>query len=343
MFDYENYSSSSDYQGSGMGINDYSLDEFMSSDWRKSLLKHEDEGTWPEGCKTCLNDELNGILSLRQEMTGKTGKHLHVNVGNLCDSDCVMCGSQWSTKTMARLKKHPDLDNGYHGMEFFPVRNIWTDAQAQDNLRKMISWTDHMHFNGGEPLLDKRIWDFLDSIDPTGKSVSFVSNLNTLPSDRGFEILKKFENVWFNASIDGIKHTYEWIRQGLDWNTVIKNVLKIRSMGYKVNVQLGVQAHNLLDLAGYHRVFGSKADYYIIDEPKILRVRNAPRWALERCLSELPPDTNPKLIRIIEIALSEHDPTMLDRLMKHTRYLNGHRKHTFDLDAWIVKPILRGG
>jgi MoaA/NifB/PqqE/SkfB family radical SAM enzyme len=245
----------------------------------------------------------------------------------------------WSTKVMARLKQQPDPNKAYLGKLQVPVRSIWNDPSTLDNLREAAKWTDHIHFGGGEPLLDHRLWDFLESIVRSDLSISFVSNLNTLPTPRGFELLKSFKTAGINVSIDATGDLYGWMRHGLEYNTVMKNLAMTRSKQIDVAVNCEVQAHNVANMPAHWAEFkkiGVTTDYYFVDKPVLLRARNAPIYILKEAVDELPSDADEQLSHGLRQSIEYHDPEMSAKLINHTTYLNTHRKFTFDCDSWKV-------
>lgn len=340
MLEENIFRTEADDPGSKMDTKDHSFKDFLESGWRQELISHEEAGTWPKQCRGCLDIETTGLKSYRLEVINDKHRHLHVQTGNICDSDCVMCGPQWSTKVMSRLKMKPDPEKQYLGKTNVPVRSIWNEPASIENLREAAKWTDHIHFGGGEPLIDKRIWDFIETIARSDLSISFVTNLNTLPSARGFELLKSFKNVGMNVSIDATGRLYEWIRHGLSYKRVMTNLATIKTMGIGAAINCEVQAHNVANIPAHHSVFsglGFLPDYYFVDRPKLLQASNAPKHVIERAIELLPKNVNEQLLLGLRYSLKKHDPQMSVRLMKHTEYLNFHRKDLrFDCDAWEV-------
>ena len=325
--------------GSGYHLKHDSLPTFIDSQWRQSMIQHQERGEWPEECKGCLDSETSEGSSYRTGILNNQRRHLHVHVGNVCDSDCIMCGPQWSTKVMSRLSKHPDDNQVFPGKARLPPRSIWNDKEGLDNLKECVRWTDHLHFGGGEPMLDKRIWDFLSTVVRNDLSISFVSNLNTLPSDQGFEILSSFKQVNVNVSIDATGSLYEWIRQDLSWTTLIRNLTVMRSRGIHLSVNCEIQAHNLLNLADHYKLFnrlGLNPDYFMVVMPRLLQARNAPMKVIDTTIDLLQRQGCDDIIKKLLNARRNHNPNDTNILIKHTEYLNSHRHHRFDVEKWNV-------
>lgn len=325
---------------SGMRIN-APLDQFMSSRYRQDLQANAMLGTWPKGCESCMLAESSGSESLRQSLLHKDERYLHVNVGNICDSDCVMCGPQWSSKISARLHKHPDHLQVYLGTAQTKTRQIWDDADAVSNLVQASSWAEHIHLLGGEPLIDPRLWEFLRVIARKDLKISFITNFNTDLDEGKLALLSAFHSVELSVSIDAVGATQEWIRQGVIWKNIIKNMVKARSAGMQISVVCTVQSHGIQDLHDHHDLFsksGISVSYGFIKLPFLLRTNHAPLRVLESQHDQLTRSgAAQSLLRDLETCMDEHDASMLPALIKHTDYLNSHRQHKFNTETWQVE------
>lgn len=322
---------------------DQPLEAFMRSEYRQELLQQCESGTWPRGCESCLQDEQAGKMSLRQYLVANASnkRYLHVTMSNICDSDCAMCGPAWSTKIAARLHKHPDSQQVYLGNARSKTKRLWQDAAARDNLMQAASMSDHIHVLGGEPMIDPDVWQFLASAADAKKDLSFVTNLNTFPSDDKLAIMRAYKNVSMTVSVDAVGITHEWIRQGVSWPQVLRNMIRLRQLGISFNVHCTVQAHGVQDLAQHHSLFTRSnllATYQLLQAPSLLCISNVPRWVLEEQLAALHKAQAPQhLMQDLEDSLAQHKEHLLKPLLAHTEYLNGHRQHRFNTDKWQVE------
>lgn len=333
---------SSNPQDSGLKINKHTLADFRSSEYYLDLIAKQEAGEWPKGCENCLEAELKGQVSDRQFLLAAqpAGKYLHINASNLCDSDCVMCGPKLSTKIASRLKLYPDKESAYIGSIEYGVRSIWDDQNSSANLLIAAEEANWINVLGGEPMIDQKLWDFLGIAARPDLGISIYTNMNTFPDLDMLETISRFKTAELHVSIDAIKEQYEWIRHGLNWNKLLRNLIMLKQMKLKFMIHCEVQAHNLLDLKNHISFFnetGVHVSYKSISFPKLLRPRNAPRWVLEETLNELVSCCAPNdLIEQISRELLDHDPTMGTRLENHTKYLNSHRKHKFDTKTWRI-------
>ena len=323
-------------------LGNYSLQEFMHSTHRKSLVAAEKNNTWPMGCEACKNDELMGKTSLRQSLLQHMNhvRYLHISMSNICDSDCIMCGPAWSSKIAARLTKHPDPNHVYLGKDQ-KSRRWWQNANARKSMLDAADWADHIHVLGGEPVVDPDLWQFLEQIASPGKSLSFVTNLNNLPNEHRLLIMSKFKKVSMLVSIDAVGITHEWIRQGVSWRSMLRNMIVMREAGVHLNVHCTVQAHGMQDLAKHHELFTRtrlSPSYELLKAPSLLSICNAPIKVLERAITDLEAArAQPNLLADLSQCLGKHDASKLTALIAHTDYLNGHRQHKFNTYTWQVE------
>jgi hypothetical protein len=325
---------------SKLGISSVKLEDFLSSDYRKNLIATANRGEWPVGCEGCQWLEHIGMKSSRLneiDIEHREGSKplVHFNSGNICDSDCIMCGPRWSTSIANRLKSHPDPTETY-----FVLGNdgdeLPFDKKSIQNIKDAVSISKRIKVVGGEPFIDKKLWKFFDEIANKDLELIILTNGNTFPSKKQFQIIEKFYKVQFIFSIDGTALTYEWIRQNLSYKNLIKNYIKIKSMsnaGYHATSV--VQAHNLLNLKDLIQAFKTNISFNPLVHPSLLAPRNAPRWVIEQALEET--KQNDVLQKILTMSLNAGPTHDFELLKKHTEYLNGHRTHYFDVNTWTVQ------
>lgn len=323
---------------SQLSIFTVSPQEFRESSYASELQETMSQGQWPRGCEHCRWVEHIGMTSSRQNALRADRKLVHINSGNICDSDCVMCGPRWSTTIANRLEKHPDPTNSYFtsGHE---GQDPWLDGKSYEHMVNACNQADEINVVGGEPFLDKRIWRMLDTVSSPNKKLKFVTNGNTFPSDTQLSIMQRYCDLELTFSIDATGLTYEWIRQGLSWHVVMQNLLRSMQLPKtQVSVSAVVQAHNVLDLPRLHETFESSRitiGFEPLVHPTMLSARNAPSWTLEKAIKEIPSDV--PLQKFLTHCLSQGPMVPFDQLAAHTEYLNGHRTHRFNIDTWTVQ------
>lgn len=267
---------------SKLGIASTDVDTFLTSDYRLNLIATAEKGEWPVGCEGCMYLEKLGLTSSRLseinlEKENGTKPLVHLNTGNVCDSDCIMCGPRWSTSIANRLKKHPDPNQNYFTLgnegEELPF-----DKPSLANITKAISNAKKLKLVGGEPFIDKKLWKFLDKIARSDLKLIINTNGNTFPSSKQLETIAKFETVDVIFSIDATDLTFEWVRQNLSYKKLIKNYLKFRKLdNVSCRAICVVQAHNILNLKDLCQAFKNNINFHPLVHPSLLAAKNAPR------------------------------------------------------------------
>lgn len=143
-------------------------------------------------------------------------RFLDIRNNNLCNMECVICNSYYSSKWAERLG---------HEQKFI-----------KSTVDVDLSQVSRIYFAGGEPFLNKTHWEILDAIpNPEKVGLVYSSNLTTI---KGVEKhWPKFRNVFLNASLDGIGTFGEQVRPGLDWQRWQENLKKVLSYN-NVNVEI---------------------------------------------------------------------------------------------------------
>ena len=86
---------------------------------------------------------------------------------------------------------------------------------------------------GGEPMMMKKQWKFLEQLieDDLAKNISLHYNtIGTIWDDEKYNILKEFKHISIDFSIDGIKDRYEFMRHPAVWEEVIQNMETIKNI-----------------------------------------------------------------------------------------------------------------
>src|SRR3989338_3188320 len=119
-----------------------------------------------------------------------------------CNLECRMCVSPIST----REKRHMRLDEFKRAVDGMPF------------LRKISL------VGAGEPLLNPDIFDMISYAKSKGLLIGFATNGMSLTNDIAEKIIETRVD-WINISIDSADKTrYETIRNGADFNVLLRNV-----------------------------------------------------------------------------------------------------------------------
>jgi organic radical activating enzyme len=201
-------------------------------------------GQWPEsgrGCEYCQEVEAQGGISDRlyhNNIPGLTPVNfdpagdqkvipriLELYLTNTCDLACVYCLPFYSSRNNEELKKFGPYPIGIQPVQQISNRDQYFEAWLKW-LDKNYEHVDTLSILGGEPFLQKEMWDILEFVGKRKNSnltLAINTNLNSDPTivKRFVEAYKKLisarkiKRVHINASLDCWGPQAEFIRSGL--------------------------------------------------------------------------------------------------------------------------------
>lgn len=207
-------------------IKDFKKVHWTINETHAALRQDSLNGIKHAGCGYCYNFESSDNLSARQLAIQKYGNevtlisHLDLNLGNLCNLSCAICGpfnsSNWVplyeqgwSEVSAELKYKPKN------------RETIDDPDLFQNLKTI-------QLQGGEVFLEPNYTLFFENM---GKYRSYddlqimiFTNGTARPSERFLEILNRCGTVNIFFSIDDIEQRFEYQRRGARWNDVVANI-----------------------------------------------------------------------------------------------------------------------
>jgi len=137
-------------------------------------------------------------------------QHLWLETTNRCNSNCIFCGREHAL---------PPCD-----MDFDLFKRI-----VKDNPQAKIVQTQGF----GEPLLYPHVVDAVKFSHKPGRMTTFYTNAYALDEDMAQQLLDA-RLTQINYSVDGAdKETYESLRIGLKWETVLENIKRFQKIKEK--------------------------------------------------------------------------------------------------------------
>jgi organic radical activating enzyme len=250
--------------------------DYLQSDWLANIKRELKEGKVPKNCAVCWKKEQRGIKSSRQSEirmmgNGNYGYGLGVNrqssdfnaedpteivrielrSSNLCNYKCRMCNADSSSEWQKEVEEHPELLN-FITWKFRDFTN--TSEGNFDELKKLsLDNVKTVCFTGGEPLLIKQYYDFMDHMIENGYHKHVVLELfsncsvwNPVFIDR----LLQFKKARMVMSIDGVGKAAEYNRKGTVWKTQEENFFKYAKLPlWNLHYNIAISPYNLLDFA----------------------------------------------------------------------------------------------
>ena len=178
----------------------------------------------------------NRLLNIAEILRGATVLHSRpiyakVSPSAACNLRCVMC---------------------YQSHETW----LHLEQPAIEDLLEMIAGCEVLQVQGGEILASSQGLDFLARVLalPRPPTLGVITN-GTFPITRGWDLLQQAPLRWVTVSLDaGRRETYERIRFGGDWDTVLRNIHRLcelmreRERRFKVYLSCTVMAANYREI-----------------------------------------------------------------------------------------------
>lgn len=250
----------------------YNRREFI--DLRRDFLR----GKKPAECWTCwerekdvgyserifLNNRLWSFVPKNYELGERliTPKWLHaeINLSNICNLKCRMCGIWGSAGWLEDEKKLGQLNEDFY-KELRP-EYLQVIHNNLENLKPLFGGFEHIkmiEFKGGEPFLAPNYEECLKYLIKNdrhhGLSIDFVTN-GTVINNKILKLLPRFKNVNIVVSVDGLGDLYKYIR-GCNYSfetDIIKNIETYsRLPNVKIRFNVAIQTYNILKLADIHK------------------------------------------------------------------------------------------
>ena len=365
-------------------------------DIRKSMIR----GDKIEGCNICYLQEDSGRTSNREhsinEWKWRLGEeelnsrvqqaidndgivyddpvYLDLRLGNLCNLKCRMC-NPWNSSQIYKEHSHiVENDKAYEEVwrktfGKFPV-NIMDDQQwfdhdiMWDQVISLVPKLKKVYMTGGEPTLIKNNFRFMQScLDQGRKDILLFFNTNCTNINKNFlDLIKQFDNVSINASMDGVGIVNEYIRAPSDWSQISNN---IEALAQLPNVHLGitptVQIYNIFNLVEILRWVETLSvkynkeifiDFLINAHPHHLNINILPDNIREEALNELlkykrqnihkhPIMTLNSLEGIIGLLQQVRSPNAeleLEKFKQYTLSLDNHRNQSIaNIDSRLME------
>jgi hypothetical protein len=212
-----------------------SIDDYLKDELLIKLKNDMNNGIRNPLCNPCYNIEDHYPGSNRLWWLSHTSNdiyesdnfsHLEIRFSNICNSKCRTCIPNTSSPIATEEKK-------YSNWTFPVLRYSGPDENfVLNESKKIASNLKTVTFSGGEPMLQWQHWDFLDYLieNNLNPKLLYYSNgtILTFKDQHIFDKWKHFGDVNFRVSIDAVNESAEYWRHGEKWDTIIKNVKKVK-------------------------------------------------------------------------------------------------------------------
>jgi len=193
-----------------------------------NLREQNLKGKLDPGCDVCVHAERITGTSARIDAINQMShneplallSHVDINLGNLCNLSCAICGPHSSTSW------NPVWENMY---STFPI-----SASYNKNNRPIIDDPDwfrnikSLQLQGGEVFLQPEYIKFFNNLKKYKNlndiDVRIFTNGTVLPDPELVALLRECQSVHIWISIDDISARFEYQRRGANWKKVLENL-----------------------------------------------------------------------------------------------------------------------
>ena len=223
--------------------------EKLKSDQKKGILSDEVKTT----CKKCLVEENNLGTSRRLNQLKRYNKAeilgskfkidtLKIkHIGNLCNTKCVMCSPEVSSKL---AQEHLELGL-YNGPT---IINQQPTLIYYEGLKEILPSTTTLKFVGGEPLINPMTWEFIDWLEQNKffrLNLHFISNTRQSFTKQQKQQLSKFKKISISLSIDAYGDKNFYIRYPSKYEKALDNLNFFLKEGYTVDLYTCISLLNI--------------------------------------------------------------------------------------------------
>jgi len=183
------------------------------------------------------------------EHRGKTNKlpvDLQIDLGNTCNSACIMCHPMFSSRLQDEYVK---LNGIEPNLFFVPAQSQnWADNPVL--LEKFINDLEkipdlkYLHFLGGETLYLKSFYSICEKLIERGiaKNVSIGTTTNgTVYTPKLEKILTEFKHVHLGLSVESMQNVNDYVRWPSKISDVRSNMQNFLSLRDRYNIQISLR------------------------------------------------------------------------------------------------------
>ena len=260
-----------------------------------------------------------------------------IDLGNYCNSNCIFCGPDSSSRLAIEFKKLGLIDK-------LPPRN-WTDNEsAVDSFIELLAQSkkiSYLHFLGGETVITPAFKKILSKLVNRGLnkniSIGFTTNL-TVWDEEIIELLKQYKEVNLGMSVECFHPVNDYLR----WPSKIDDVFEIMQRWIDVGqkqkwlIQFRItptvfsiaHLHTIYEYAYTHNIGVESCNF--LHNPSFMR------------MTILPKDVRQKIAQDLEDWILTKDTTIKNKKIINTRDPNVSKFYILQ-DAYSYVEYLRNG
>lgn len=242
--------------------------QYYNSDQMKLLRQQLLSGTGPDLCSSCYYEESFGKLNGRKRqllksavdvnnfaLTLRSSPHyknfeysfrnngkanlapvdLQIELGNTCNSACIMCRPEASSKLEHEYKTLHKLDSSLFAKPNFPT--AWTrDANSVERfINELLSIPNirYIHFLGGETLYEESFYSICEALikhDRARDIIVGTTTNGTIFNERVQNLIDNFKQFHLGISIESVTELNDYIRWPGKITDIVPNIHKFLNL-----------------------------------------------------------------------------------------------------------------
>lgn len=225
---------------------------------------------------------------------------LQIDLGNVCNSACVMCSPIYSSRLAGDYVKLNNINKVL--FQKYPSSANWTDDnQLVDKFVNEIADIDNLryiHFLGGETLYLKSFYDICDRLIGLGvaKNIIIGTTTNgTVYTDQLERIIREFKHVHLGISVEAFHPVNDYIRYPSSIDQVTANVRKFLELRNQTQLHVELRiTPSILSVSKLSTLFGfmlenrlTAESCNILYEPGCLRIELLPDDLRQEIIKEI--------------------------------------------------------
>jgi MoaA/NifB/PqqE/SkfB family radical SAM enzyme len=235
-----------DDNGMPMDLTTHSLEQIWNSNSRRQVVEDLRNGIENPGCEKCWQKERVGIKSKREisnkqwQLNDKqTPQYIDLKWGNVCNLKCRHCNPWTSSKWLKEwyaVERDGVQEYSDYLAEFKSTQKSYHPDNKEnfhDTFNQWFADSTNIMLYGGEGMYVKDVQRMFSHAVETGNSKNidvYINTNGTIYSEEWIELLSNFRSVRMAFSIDGVKNSFDYIRTGADWNTVVENFNRYKQL-----------------------------------------------------------------------------------------------------------------
>ena len=208
-------------------------------------------------------------------------RFIDLHWSNICNLKCVMC----SPNASSLIAK---------------AENVFISPVKKENIEKINQMViknqtliKEIYMSGGEPFYIPYNHALLKQITNKDVPIRINTNMHWKPNNKLFQILKTFNNVQLTMSADALYDKFNYIRNGSNWDTFMKNLRFVKqNTNFDIRVNMIFSVINAIDICNLIKFFYFEEQIQditinLLHSPKEIDSRNYPSNKKEKIVNDI--------------------------------------------------------